>query len=177
MSKEYHKEQRRQKGSTIFFDPEEYINLAKDIKYWMGKGLTSFEDIANKLEADFGPMDRQKLEKVWMGINRKEEAKPATAQVPPKPQEDPAPLGSVVNGSDKIIKQLLWIFGVLVYSFLAALIPGVIWIFGGFLYNILGKLGDGANWFMGLSWGIKITVYIVLGLFLQLCRPMFNPKK
>jgi hypothetical protein len=83
----------------------------------------------------------------------------------------------VVNGSDKIIKQLLWIFGVLVYSFLAALIPGVIWIFGGFLYNILGKLGDGANWFMGLSWGIKITVYIVLGLFLQLCRPMFNPKK
>jgi hypothetical protein len=75
------------------------------------------------------------------------------------------------------MKQLNWVFGALVYSFLAALACGAILVFGGFLCYVLKRLGDGAIWFMDLSWSIKIPVFIVLGLYFQFCRPLFNSKK
>lgn len=82
----------------------------------------------------------------------------------------------LVKESKENMKQLSWVFGVLAYSFLAALIPGLIWVFGGFLYDVLKRLGDGANWFMGLSWGIKIPVFIAMGICFQSLRPLFNSK-
>jgi len=62
--------QRRMKGSTIMFDPQEYITLAKAVKYWMGKGLTKYEDVANKIAADFGEEVRPKLPTVWAELNK-----------------------------------------------------------------------------------------------------------
>ena len=58
-----------------------------------------------------------------------------------------------------------WIIGAIIYTFLAALIPGAAWLF-------LGLLVDGATWFMGLSWGVKIPTYVVAGICLQLLRPI-----
>jgi hypothetical protein len=64
------------------------------------------------------------------------------------------------------MKKLNWMFfwGLLAYSFIAALIPGAIWLF-------VGLLVDGANWFMNLSWWVKIPTYLVVGLCLQFWRP------
>jgi hypothetical protein len=73
-------------------------------------------------------------------------------------------------------EQVDWILGVLFYSFLAVMVPGIFYIFGEFFYAILKKLGDGMDWFVGLSWAIKIPAIIITGLIIQLYRPLHKSK-
>jgi hypothetical protein len=166
--------QSRMKGSTIMFSPDEYIRLAKGVKYWMGKGLTKFEDVANNMARDFGEDVRPKLPTIWAALNEKK----AETATKPTIREQPA-VGVQypdVQGTGEV-KQSNWVFGVLVYSFLAMFIPGLIFVFGDFLSFVLERLGEGAVWFMKLSWFIKIPVFIVLGICFQSLRPLYNSKK
>lgn len=58
-----------------------------------------------------------------------------------------------------------WIISFLAYGFFVALIPGAAWLFLGFLVDI-------SEWFMDLSRGIKISVYVVAVICLQLWNPI-----
>lgn len=77
--------------------------------------------------------------------------------------------GRIIDTSENIIKKLKlgWLIKGLMYAFLVALIPGAIWLFGGLACDILRFVIAKAVWFWGLSWSIKIPVYILLGLCIQ----------